>query len=173
MSNFINVTEGTVTVPKGDGIGSALTINVKSILTSEGRLKDAAFANAHTAPELMAAFNKSWLDLGKILTAVNYERAMAQNRVSTSHAEAILNATNEELAKRGHPKASADLRKALADIDKAYLSAKECLDKIDAVRHFLSCKITAFENGFTAVKKTCGNFQMPNTLNNPPEWNKE
>jgi hypothetical protein len=148
-------------VPSGDGKGQAILIDLEAIIRAENRLMEVQSVNAHKAPELLAVFNKSWADLKRVYTAVQWERNKADLRLQTLTSEAILDVTEEALKKRGHSKASADLRKAMASIDPRVIEATETLNEIRAIQDFLHGKMIAFENAFTSVKRIVQIDRLP------------
>jgi hypothetical protein len=65
------------------------------------------------------------------------------------------------LRSRGHSKASADLRNAIAETDSEVVKAGDKLDELKAIVSYLSGKQEAFKEGFQSVKKLIGIDQLP------------
>lgn len=166
---FISLQEKAAYCPRGDGQGEPIRMNIARILEAQRRLNEVATVNQHTAAELMSTMNMSWLDAARAVSAITSEKAKAQNAMKDARAMAILAATDEVLFAKGHPKPSADLRSALAELDPTYLAARDRLDMITAALHYMQDKKQAFENGYTAVKKLAGQMAPPLQNPNRPE----
>jgi hypothetical protein len=158
MTNF---DQTTYLIPSGNGDGQIIGINIEEIVKAETRLQDVAIVNIHTAPELLATFNKAWLDLQKIVSLLTKEKLMADNAFSRARAEALLDCTTDYLKAKGHTKPSADLRNALMEIDPRVTQAKERLDEIRVILMYLSGKQEAFREGFSSIKKLVAAGQLP------------
>jgi hypothetical protein len=146
-------TEGKYVVPRGDGKGNPLVLDLLAVARAERRLKDVAIVNSHTAAELLSTFNGHWLTCENAVTSLTYERNKAQATLDLKYAEAILSCNEEALKKKGHSKTSQDLREAMATISPEVIEAKERLNEIKAVLEFVCAKRSAFYNAYNSVKK--------------------
>lgn len=158
---MVNSGKGLYVVPRGNGEGEPIVVDVTAIVKSEARLGDVAFVNGHTAPELLATFNDSWLKLSDSATMLTYERNQAENCWKRFKAEALLDVTPAKLKVRGHEKPSQDLREALMELDPRVIRAKDRLDEIRAVLDYLNGKAGAFLNAYNSVKKIVGTPSLP------------
>lgn len=158
-----------------DNPNKEIGVDITAILEAESRLADVAIVNVQTAPYLLTVFNRHWLDLHRMVTVLTYERNKAENLLKRSRAEALLNCNDEVIKSKGHSKASADLRQALADTDSKVLEAQDRVDEFKALIDYLRGKQDAFKNGYESVKKILGTNQMPirqfNDNNRPEAFN--
>lgn len=147
-------------VPTGDG-KSFLQIELEEVAKAENRLQDVATVNQHTAPELLATFNDSWLKLNRSVTILMCEKNKAENSHKRARAEAKLSCTDEAIKAKGHSKASADLREAMVELDATVQQSKERLDEISVVLELLKGKQQAFYNAYNSVKKLVDTRALP------------
>lgn len=148
-------------VPRGDGVGEPIILDMVRVASAQSRLQEVATVNLQNASELMSTFNEVWLELNRSVTMLTYERARAEDSLKVAHAESILDCSDEIIKKRGHAKSSEGLREAVADLDPRVRSAKERLNEIRAVYSYLDGKMQAFANAYTAVKKLVATMQLP------------
>ena len=153
--------EGTYVVPRGDGEGEPIVLDVKAVVMAEHRLQDVAIVTREKAPELLATYNEHWLTLNNAVTMLTFEKNKAEAAVKDAYSESILDVTDEALKKRGHAKGSQDLREALAQLDPRHKKARERLNEIRAVLAYLDGKRTAFLNAYNSVKKLVGDGSLP------------
>jgi succinate dehydrogenase flavin-adding protein (antitoxin of CptAB toxin-antitoxin module) len=174
-----------VRIPKGDGTGFT-SVNLSQIARHESRLADVSFVNPSSAPELLSALNRGCLDLNKIATQLSFEKAKAKNEHERARSRAILECNDAKLLEMGHSKGSADLRKALVEVDPEVIDTKDRLDKIDAALDLIRGKTNAFRDQHSAVRKLVSSnwiasphygdanrpqpFQGPNSKDIPSEY---
>jgi hypothetical protein len=151
----------TFQVPGGLQDEPPISINVTAIVKAEQRLDDVARVNSHTAPELLAIFNRCWLDLDKLVVALTDTKRKAEQAIDVQECNLTLECTDEKLKALGHTKASADLRKAWIGSQGNLIQAKSRLIEISTVLDYMKGKQKAFENGYNSVKKLIGP-QLPN-----------
>lgn len=137
-------------------------INITEIVKSEARLAEVAIVTQQTAPELLTNFNKNWLDLHRMVSVLTYQKNRAENAYNRAKNEALLECNDEVIKAKGHSKASADLRKALCELDIRVIEAKDRLDELTVLVSYLKGKQDAFQKGYDSVKKLVGAGQLPN-----------
>jgi hypothetical protein len=133
--------------------GSPLIINLAEIAKAEARLVDVQSVTKHKAPELLVVFNNSIAELRKVYIKLRHETDRAEMAYKQAEATALLDVTDEKIRARGHSKASADLRKAMASLDESVTAAADRFFEIRALRDFILSKIESFDNAYTSVKK--------------------
>lgn len=148
-------------VPRGDGVGDPLILDVAAVVRAESRLAEVAIVNAQNAAELLAVFNEHWLTLQRNVTVLTYEKNKAEDALRRCRAEVLLGCNDEKLRAQGHTKSSADLRDALVEVDPKVTGAQDRLNEIRAVLEFLRGKMQGFENAYNSVKKLVAGTQLP------------
>lgn len=148
-------------VPRGDGTGEPLILDVAAVVKAEARLADVAIVNTQNAAELLATFNDHWLTLQRNVTVLTYEKNKAEDTLRRTKAEALLDCNDEKLRARGHTKSSADLREALVELEPRVVAAYDRINEIRAVLEFMRGKMQGFENGYNSVKKLVATTQLP------------
>lgn len=143
-------------VPGGLQGEPPISINVTAIVKAEQRLDDVARVNTQTAPELLALFNRCWLDLDKLVVALTDAKRKAEQAIDVQECHLTLECTDEKLKSLGHTKASADLRKAWIGSQETLVHSKSRLIEISTVLDYMKGKQKAFENGYNSVKKLIG-----------------
>ncbi len=129
---MLNLEKTHYLVHRIDDPSSTIGIDIEQIVKQECRLNDIAMVNVQTAPELLMTFNKLWLELNRMVTLLNFEKNKAENLLRRYRAEAVLNCTEETLLAKGHKKASADLREAIADTDPKVVEVTDKLEELKA-----------------------------------------
>jgi len=145
------VETGIYKIPHGKGDGTSVVLDIRSVVEKEARLAELAWVNPHTATELFSTFNRAWLDTEKTLATLTYHHALAKKNLTLVRGETFLNCTEAAVKARGH-KPSADIRKAMVDVDPAVLEAQDRLDRIDAVIAYVKSKQTAFASACSGIK---------------------
>lgn len=153
--------ESKYIVPRGDGQGDPIVLDIAGVVKAEARLQDVAHVNLHTAAELLSTFNENWLLLQKSVTLLTYERNKAENTYKVTRAETLLDMTDEKLKAKGHSKSSADLREAMVEVNPRVNAARDRIEEIRAVLEYLRGKQQAFENAYNSVKKLVATPQLP------------
>jgi hypothetical protein len=152
--------ETSYLVPSVDNPNN-IAVNIVEVVKAEARLGEVAIVNVHKAPELLATFNRSWLELNRIVTMLTYERNKADTARKRSKAEAVLCCNDAAIMAKGHKKASADLRDAMSELDPDVTKASEILNELEAILGFLKGKQEAFRKGFQAVKELLERGNLP------------
>lgn len=153
--------EAKYIIPRGDGVGEPIILDISAVVKAESRLRDVAIVNTHNAAELLAVFNEHWLTLHRNVTQLTYERNRADDAAKRAFAEALLDCNDDAVKKRGHSKTSQDLREALATVNILVIAARDRLNEIKAVLDYLVGKRQAFENAYNSVKKLVSTPQLP------------
>lgn len=156
----MELTNTSLVCPRGDGKGEPISLNLGKILETESRLMELSCITVDKAPELMAAFNKSWLELQRTVTVLRYEYVKAEDAIRKRKAVILLDYAEDILKSKGL-KSSADLRMAIVESDDEYVQTQDRASFLKSVISLLEGKMTAFENGFTAIKKLLSTIQLP------------
>lgn len=138
-----------------------LVFNMKKVLVAEARADEIAIVTPHKAPELLATFNRGYLDASNIFAGVKFEQARAEEEVAKIRANILIDKVPALLKEKGLP-SSADMRQALVDADPDYQAAKDRLAYLDAAVEYVKGKMKFLENAYTSVKKIMdtGNWNM-------------
>jgi len=157
-------TETAFIVPRGDPGLAPLRLDMELVHYAESRIPEVAFVNAFKAPELLAVFNKAYLDLTKIVASLEVEMGAAELQANMRRSEVVLDVAPEVLSKRGL-KTSEDLRTAVVDSDVKYIEYTRRLQTITAYRELMRGKMKSLEWAYNSVKKILGD--RPQLGNNP------
>lgn len=152
---MIHINEEFLRVLKGKPDTGVLVVPILQIRRVEDRIAEIANVTPHKAPELLATFNRAYLDLDQYIRQIEMELVYARQRVSTIKAEIILDRADEIFKQRGL-KASADLRQAVVDLDEGYQKAVERVGALEAAREYLKGKQKSIEMAYGSVRKILG-----------------
>jgi hypothetical protein len=147
-------------VPK-EGEYSTLSLSMTRILKAEKRGEEIAFVTPGKASELLATFNRAYLDASEFYARTKLEYNRAEDALNKVRAEILIDKM-PDLLREKKIGSSADIRQAFIEADPAYQDAKEKMDFIGAMLEYLRAKSKYLENCFTSVKKIMdtGNWQM-------------
>lgn len=154
------ILEGTeIICPKVDG--RYTLIDLRTVSAYEARLDEIAIVTKHKAPELLAMYNRAYLEVCKMSVTLEAELAAAERQRGEIRSKIILDEVPRILKEKGlatakSPAGSEDLRSAVLDGDTKYQDAVELCEQIRCVIVLLRGKQKAFENAYTAVKKIMG-----------------
>lgn len=148
-------------VPRGLPNLAPLSFEVGEIRRAEERIQEIAFMTPSKAPELMAVFNKAYLDVCRISSAVEYEYELASKHLRETRAVLLIDKVPQRLKEKGlsttkSPNGSEDYRQALLDLDPDYSKAQETLINIKCYLSLLEGKKKSIEMAYTATKKILG-----------------
>jgi|SRR6202142_2287477 len=129
-----------------------IIINLEQILIAEKRQDEVAYVNSEKAPELLATFNKQWLELSRIVAELTSARNVAERELGKRRSVILLDLMNERLAAKG-VSSSADNREAVILLDPEYIKLSEIIDQISAVLELMQGKRKGMDNSFTATKR--------------------
>jgi hypothetical protein len=139
-------------VPPGIKGGQPIIIDLEQILWAEKRQDEVATVNSSKAPELLATFNKQWLDLSRLVAQLTAERNKAEKELGKRRSVILLDLMNEKLAAKG-VSSSADNREAVILLDEEYIQLSDTLDQLVAILETMKGKMKSFDNAFTSVKR--------------------
>ena len=129
-----------------------IIIDLEQILIAEKRQDEVAYVNSEKAPELLATFNKQWLELSRLVAELTSARNVAERELGKRRSVILLDLMNERLAVKG-VSSSADNREAVILLDEQYIKLSEIVDQIAAVLELMQGKRKAMDNSFTATKR--------------------
>ena len=134
---------------------------MQGIMRAEMRGDEIAFVTPEKAPELLATFNRAYLDASQFFATLKLEQNRAEDAVNKARAVALIDKVPVLIKEKGLT-SSADVRQALVEQDADYQAAKERLDMISAMLEYMKGKMKYLENAFTSVKKIMdtGNWSM-------------
>jgi len=140
---------------------SIMTLEMRKVLLAENRADEIAIVTPQKAPELMALFNRGYLDASNLFAKAKLEQARAEDSVNQIRANVLIDKVPALLKEKGLH-SSADVRQALVESDLEYQEARERLAQLDAMVEYLKGKMKFLENAFTSVKKIMdtGNWGM-------------
>lgn len=151
------ITGYEIVCPTGNPEKSPILINIKALNAIEGRIHEVAFVTPQKCPELLAMFNKGYLDLHHHITVLIAERMLAERNLGKIKAVIVLDKAPTILKEKGLPPNSLpSIKQALFDSDNECLAAQERVDQITCVIELLSGKLKAFEMAYNSVKKILG-----------------
>lgn len=151
--NF-NITAASIVCPEIEGI-IPLVIPLCKLAVAEVRVGEVAIVTSSTAPELLAFYNKSWAEVNDLLSAVVYQKRIAESRLRDIKNQKLLDEVPDIIKEKKLP-GSKDIRDAILE---SYPECKELQEKIyqfECVMSLLETKSKKFENAFTSVKKLYG-----------------
>lgn len=129
-----------------------LTFSMKKVLVAEARAEEIAIASPGRAPELLATFNRGYLDAANIFAKLKLEQARAEDDVARIKADILLDKAPDIIKSKGLT-SSVDIRQAIVDADVEYQEAKDRLSLLDASVEYVKGKMKFLENAYTSVKK--------------------
>ena len=146
-------------VPTGET--ALMKLEMRKVLLAESRADEVAIVTPAKAPELMATFNRGYLDASNLFAKAKLEQARAEDSVNQIRAEILIDRVPALLKEKGLT-TSADIRQALVESDPEYQEARERMARLDAMVEYLKGKMKFLENAYTSVKKIMdtGNWQM-------------
>jgi len=160
--------EGTTIMVPGVEDGSPdVVFNLAEIFVAEARQGEVAVVTPVKAPELLALFNKAWLETDKFIKKLAAFENKAEQAVGRVRAHMILNEVEGVLKAKGVP-STKESRDAVILLDPRYIVQQDRVDQIHAMVEWLRGKMKSFENSFTSVKKIMGEdaYNMSTRINN-------
>lgn len=153
-NNIINPTTAIICPPGKEG-GVPLVIDLSLVYEVEQRIKEVAFVTPAKAPELMARFNEAYLVLTEELPKIDYQRLLAQREADRRKSVVILDEASKIIKEKGLSN-SADVRKAILDLDSMYQDLLDKTQQIACIYETLEGKKKAIEMAYTSAKKVLG-----------------
>lgn len=154
MSGIISSTS-TIICPPGKKNSQPLIIDMTLVYEVEQRIREVAFVTPAKAPELMARFNEAYLVLSAELPKVEYQRLLAQREADRRKSVVLLDEVSKVIEEKGLSN-SADVRKAVLDLDSEYQTMLDVAQQIACIYETLDGKKKAIEMAYTATKKILG-----------------
>lgn len=135
--------------------GEMLAIDLRSVMRTLNRLGEVASVNASTAPALMAALNKAWLDLSDLVTVARHRLVQAQDWLRQERSRILIDEV-PTLLKDGQLSNSKDNRDALIERHEGYQRHRETVHQLEAVVTWLIDRRDAIKNAWNAVRAILG-----------------
>lgn len=147
-----------LTVQPIDATGNEIALDLSQVYQAEARVIEVQGVTPAKAPELLATFNRAYLDLSKAIRLLELEYLKAQRVAKKRKAIILLDEAQQILKDRGlatarSPGGSADLREALLDSDDEYQQLVERVETIKVYRELLSDKRKGIEMAYHSVKR--------------------
>lgn len=138
-----------------DPDGMELSLDLRSIMGTLNRLHEVAIVNAGTAPELMSALNKTWLDLGELVVVIRHRLMEAKNRLKEERSRILIDEVPRLLQEKKLTN-SKDNRDALIDLNESYQSHQETVHQIEAILQWAIDKRDGVRNAWSSVRAILG-----------------
>lgn len=152
-----------IMMPRAPGSDTPpVRMNLTRIYETLGRVEEIASLTPVKALELMSAFNKAYLDLGKYEKLVLLEKSKAKGALDEVKAIIILDKAPGILATK-QIRESDVTRQAVCDLDPEYKLARETFDRLCALHETLKHHMKVLENSYTGAKKLIGE-KNPNLI---------
>jgi hypothetical protein len=152
-------------VPK-DGT-SVLSFNMDRIYQAERRNDEIAIANEHKAPELMAFFNRAYIDATDYSNALAAEVMRAKKLAERRKSSVILDEVPRILREKGLvPEGSSKIsgtvlqQEAILTQDVEYQAAVDLVDGLNHYKDLMDRKMKTIENMYLGVRKMIGGDRM-------------
>lgn len=126
--------------------------NLTKVYEALGRVEEISTLSPVKAQELMSAFNKAYLDLGKFAAAVGFEKAKCEMAMDQARSMVILDRAPKILSDKGIRESDAT-RNAVVERDPEYSAAREVFEKLVALHELMKHNLKVLEMGYTASKK--------------------
>lgn len=152
MSNPTDLVVSIVPVQRGDRELREISFSMKKVLIAEQRAEEIAICTPSKAPELLATFNRGYLDAANIHAKLKLEQARAEAEAAEIKAEILLDKAPAIVKAKGLT-SSVDIRQAIVDSDPEYQEARDRLDMLNASVEYVKGKMKFLENAYTSVKK--------------------
>lgn len=135
-----------------NGAIDQIHFDLSQIYVAESRMEEVANVTPQTAPELLALFNKAYLDLTEMLSVLTYEETRAEKECSRLRSLLLIDRIPGIVKEKGLAN-SADIRNALVEGDLDYQAARDKADFMHASLELLKGKLKSMEMAFSSVKK--------------------
>jgi hypothetical protein len=144
----------TLTIPN-----TSIDIDITDIARIEHRVQEVSGVSKEKAPELLAAFNRAWLQLNSYLALLEKHLLVASRKTRQVRGRLLLDVIPKALEERGLS-TSKDLRDAYLDTDNEYQKALEVEETIQCTIALLRGKQKGIEMAYNSVKKLYSDRQM-------------
>lgn len=139
-------------VPRGRQGLAPLNFDMTEIYRIEARISEIRSANPETMPDLVTDFNIGYLQIGRIISALQLEHAEAKMAYQEAKSIVLLDKAEGILKDKGL-KSSTDSREAVVTLDQDVKEAQNRMHAIDACLTLLYNKLTAMEWAYNSAKK--------------------
>jgi hypothetical protein len=161
-----------VVLPAGKPNGSSIRIDMGYWASLETRIEEVATVTPTKAPELLATFNRSALELDRLANELELDTQNALRAAERIKSIIILDKVPAILKEKGlvterNPMGSVDLREAILGQDPEYITALEKASILKAMTRIIRGKYDAFERAFRAVKTLVGEQNFNYGQRNP------
>jgi len=145
--------------------------DLTDVSKTEARIVEIAAVTGAKAPELLAAFNRAYLDCSRAMAGLEAEVAGSKRNVMRVKSRLLLDVVPGILAAKGlatakSPMGSEDLRQAVLDSNDEYLAAQELLSKHECYLELVKGKMKGIEMAFSSVKRIVGETNYNGHKNN-------
>lgn len=149
--------------------GRVMKIELGKIADAEQRIQDISHVTPSKAPELLGSFTVAWQDLDKLVSFLNYEHQIAQDKVRNIRAVLLIETVQGVVKAKGLPNTK-DSRDAILDTHPEAMEAEETVHEIKCVLELIKGKRESVGMAYTAVKRCMGEGAY-NMLGNKPNHN--
>jgi hypothetical protein len=129
-----------------------LRLTMDKIIEAEKRLLEAKTVSPVTYADLESAYNESYRDLKRHLSAIGYQITVTDKAMEQAKATVLLDVYPEYLEKND-VKDNADLRKAFLIRDETYSAALDRMNQLKALETSFEGKIKVMENVCRYMRK--------------------
>lgn len=140
---------------------TSINIDITSIAKVEQRVMEVSGVSKDKAPELLATFNRAWLELNRYLALLEKHLLIAARKTRNIRGRLLLDEIPQALEAKGLS-TSKDLRDAYLDIHTEYQAALECEENIQCTISLLRGKQKGIEMAYNSVKKLYSERSGPN-----------
>lgn len=138
-----------------DPEGNELSLDLRSFMRTLNRLGEVASVNASKAPELMAALNKAWLDIGELVVVIRHRLIEAKGWLKEERSRILIDVVPSQLKEKGLTN-SKDNRDALIALNARYQAHEETLHQIEAILQWAIDKREGVKNAWSSVRAILG-----------------
>ncbi len=139
-----------------------MRMNLTLVFKALGRIEEVAMLSSQKAPELMSAFNKAYLVLGKFAAVVGLEKSKAKGALDEIRARIILEKAPIVLEQHRVRESDAT-RQAVCDLDPEYKHTRDTFDRLVALHEVMKHQMKSLEMAYTSAKKVLGEHN-PNLI---------
>lgn len=143
-----------------------LVYDLEVVSGAEERINEIAVVTPTKAPELLALFSQSCLQLARCLGDLYLQYSFAKRRVSERRAIMIIDVIPEKLKDKKLPQNEMN-RQALLDLDEEYSRAILVENQLDAALELIKNRLRLMEGNISAVKKVIGDTSKTYIRYNP------
>lgn len=157
------MSEGEITfkilkVPRGSSNIEPMTLDLTDLNFAKSRLKEVAYANRDTAPELVSYFAEMAFEARKMYTQIEFELNTAQKSAKQIRSLILLDKVPERLKAKGlasstKPTGSEDLREAVIETDPEYSEIQEKIITIKYCSELILSYVEAIKMAYFSVQK--------------------